>query len=346
MRLATDQVASGEPGLSTGVRLACGKEAGVETTQSPYVSIVVPTYGRPSLLRDCIESLVEQTFDDSHYEIVVVADGPQREARRIVNEFTRDGSGPSLRYVEIGHRGPNAARNAGIAAATGSLLCFVDDDVEAPAAWLEQMVSGIGGRHRLVCFGGPIRSRFEAIGPRICGRTGCHIGAFEFDAGDLEREVDAVGGGNLAVPREAFELIGLFDESLPIYGDEVEWEHRLRLAGGTIVYLPEAWLWHRKAAEDLGLRRLLRLYLVYGNREAAHWVELGRPLLWIEALKRLLEVPRLLGHALRRKCWNGVLVGIEHVAFATGAVIHGSKPIGLAQADHTRRRGENGRVAA
>ncbi len=297
------------------------------------ISIVVPTFHRPRLLRDCLVSLLAQSYDRSRYEIIVVADGPQDAAREVVTELARRSDKPTLRYLEIDRGGPNAARNAGIAAATGSLLCFVDDDVEAPASWLEQMVSGIGARHGLLCFGGPVRSRLEGAGPRVCGRAGCAIGAFELDAGDLEREVDAVGGGNMAVPRESFDLVGVFDESLPLHGDEVEWEHRVLHTGGAVVYLPEPWLWHRKEAVDLRLGRLLRIYLGYGGREAAYWVALGHPSLWSESLRRGLRVPRLVGHALSRGCWNGALVAVEHLAFVMGAFIHGWRNVAFHPAD-------------
>jgi glycosyltransferase involved in cell wall biosynthesis len=68
------------------------------------VSIVVPTLRRPHLLRDCVTSLGEQTYAGSLYEIIVVADGPQRDVRELVAELPRRADGPAVRYVEIDRR--------------------------------------------------------------------------------------------------------------------------------------------------------------------------------------------------------------------------------------------------
>ena len=285
-----------------------------------FVSIVVPTLRRPHLLRDCLTSLGEQTYAGSLYEIIVVADGPQRDVRELVAELPQCADGPAVRYVEIDHRGPNAARNVGISAATGTLVCLVDDDVVAPPTWLERLLAGIGARDGLTCFGGPIRARFEGPAPRTCER--CEIRTTRLDEGGLEREVEAVYSANMAMTRTAIEQVGPFDESLPIYGDEEEWEHRLRLAGGAVIYLPEAWLWHRKTAEDLRLARLLRTHLRFGYGEAAYWVATSRPRLAAEARRRASGVPGLIAHAVKRRCWNGIMAGFAGIGFAAGALIH------------------------
>jgi glycosyltransferase involved in cell wall biosynthesis len=285
------------------------------------VSVVVPTYCRPRLLRDCLVSLLEQTYDHSRYEIIVVADGPQDDARETVAQLSRLANAPAIRYVEIEHRGPGAARNAGIAAATGSLLCFVDDDVQAPRPWLERMVSGIGARDGLVCFGGPIRDRFDVALPRTCAR--CTVRTAQLDEGEVEREVEAVYGGNIAIPRAAFERVGPFDEALQIYcqGDS-EWVYRLRQAGGTVVYLPDPWVWHHKTAADLGFGRLVRTHLRYGYGDAAYWVATRQPGLGREAVRLALSIPLRVGHAARHRCWNGILGICLRVGFVAGALVH------------------------
>jgi len=279
-----------------------------------------------------------QTYERSLYEIIVVADGRQRDVQEMIAEFARRPDAPTLQYLEVPHRGPNAARNSGIAVAKGTLLCLIDDDVEAPRAWLEAMVAGIETRDGLICFGGPIRSRFEAAVPRTC--RNCSIRTTTLDEGDLVHEVDAVYSANMAVSRWVFERIGPFDESLPIYGDEEEWQHRLRLAGGAVVYLPEASVWHRQTEDDLRLRPLVRRHLRYGYGEAAYWIATGRSGLGHEALERAGSIPRLVGHAVRRGCWNGVLASCAHLAFGAGAVARRSRvPIErLTQPDSSNAR--------
>lgn len=98
----------------------------------PRVSVVVPTYARPMLLRRCLAALARQSLPRSDYEIVVVADGPDPVTRDAVVA-----SGCGARYVELpARRGPAAARNAGWHAAVAPIVAFTDDDTVPDCDWL------------------------------------------------------------------------------------------------------------------------------------------------------------------------------------------------------------------
>src|SRR5207302_473631 len=73
------------------------------------------------------------------YEVIVVDDGTDGAASAVAE---RTGA----RLLRPGGRGPNTARNAGIAAAEAELIALVDDDVEAPPGWLHAVVEG-AARH-------------------------------------------------------------------------------------------------------------------------------------------------------------------------------------------------------
>ena len=90
------------------------------TTPAPLFSVIVPTYGRPEYLADCLASILEQTVED--FEVIVVDDAspepvepPAGDTR--VRVLRRDTNG-----------GPAAARNTGLEAARGTYLAFCDDD--------------------------------------------------------------------------------------------------------------------------------------------------------------------------------------------------------------------------
>jgi glycosyltransferase involved in cell wall biosynthesis len=89
-------------------------------------SIVIPTYERRDTVVRMVAALERQAFDD--FEVIVVVDG------------SSDGTGAALcrlqlpfplAVLERENEGAAAARNAGAAAATGELLLFLDDDMEA-----------------------------------------------------------------------------------------------------------------------------------------------------------------------------------------------------------------------
>ena len=95
------------------------------------VSIIVPTRNRAAALQRCLSALVAQR-DVGPLEIIVVDDG----------SIDADGvsavvaSQPLARLVRVGGGGPAAARNTGVAAASGTYVCFTDDDASlAPNGW-------------------------------------------------------------------------------------------------------------------------------------------------------------------------------------------------------------------
>jgi glycosyltransferase involved in cell wall biosynthesis len=85
------------------------------------VSVIVPTCDRPALLREALASIRALEGSDLRLEILVGDNGFASETRLIVNEF-------SAIYLKASIRGPSAARNVGLRAATGEYLAFLDDD--------------------------------------------------------------------------------------------------------------------------------------------------------------------------------------------------------------------------
>jgi glycosyltransferase involved in cell wall biosynthesis len=88
----------------------------------PTVSVVIPTYNRADLLSSAIDSELAQSCPAS--EILVVDDGSTDTTAQVVM-----GYGHPVQYLQLPHTGlPAATRNAGIRAATGDLLAFLDSD--------------------------------------------------------------------------------------------------------------------------------------------------------------------------------------------------------------------------
>lgn len=108
------------------------------------LSVVIPTYNRRRLLARTLPSLLAQDFPADAYEVVVVVDG----ATDGTAEYLRGLTPPcGLRVLEQPNRGPSAARNAGIAAATGEIVLLMDDDMRCDATLVR--------RHAAAHEGGP-----------------------------------------------------------------------------------------------------------------------------------------------------------------------------------------------
>lgn len=88
------------------------------------LSFIVPVYNVAPYLRKCVDSLLAQDYDD--YEIILVDDGSTDNSPQICDEYAEKGS--PLRVIHQANAGLSAARNAGIKAAKGEYICFVDSD--------------------------------------------------------------------------------------------------------------------------------------------------------------------------------------------------------------------------
>lgn len=90
----------------------------------PFFSIIIPVYNVEEYLRDCVESVLGQTFEN--YEIILVDDGSEDSSGNICDEFVDKNGNVSVIHKSNG--GLSEARNFGIKKAQGQYLMFLDSD--------------------------------------------------------------------------------------------------------------------------------------------------------------------------------------------------------------------------
>src|SRR5690348_2266423 len=96
-------------------------------------SVVIPTYQRRDVVVRSVAALNRQTFRD--FEVVVVVDGSTDGTADALREVEAEFA---LTILEFPNRGLSQARNAGARAASGEVILFLDDDMEADPALLEE----------------------------------------------------------------------------------------------------------------------------------------------------------------------------------------------------------------
>jgi cellulose synthase/poly-beta-1,6-N-acetylglucosamine synthase-like glycosyltransferase len=166
------------------------------------VSVVIPTCGRPALLRRCLEALLRQTFAATAFEIIVVDDGRSPDTHAAVQELAGRPGVPLIRYVTPapGSKGPAGARNAGWRASEAELIAFTDDDTIPQPDWLERGVAALRASSSRAAVWGHVSVPIPPHRPT-----------------DNERNTKGLEGAtfvtaNVFVRRAAMEAVGGFDE--------------------------------------------------------------------------------------------------------------------------------------
>ena len=176
------------------------------------VSVIVPTYNRSAFLKEALESVLAQTVRAD--EVIVVDDGSTDETPRVLESF-----GSSVLVLRRENSGVSAARNAGIQAARGEWLAFLDsDDLWRPRK-LEAQLAYLSARPEIgICQVEEIWIRNgKRLNPKKYHRK---PSGFCF-AALLERCLVSPSG--VMIHRRVLEEVGLFDETLPACEDYDLW---------------------------------------------------------------------------------------------------------------------------
>ena len=103
----------------------------VQLDDHPLISVITPTYERVGVLPRAIFSVIGQRYP--HWELLVVDDGGVEDSHRVVEAFGDD----RIHWMRVEHAGVCAARNAGLRAARGSIVAYLDDDNVMDPGWLQ-----------------------------------------------------------------------------------------------------------------------------------------------------------------------------------------------------------------
>lgn len=254
----------------------------------PSISVVIPSMlGRRDGLQACLDSLAALDYPD--YEVIVVDNRPA-------------GAPPvelaAVRVVREPRPGISAARNRGLAAATGEIVAFTDDDVEVDPSWLRAIALRMRAHPEEACvtgltlprelqtpaqvaledyYGGFGLRTFEPLSHRLRLAPGPKslLRAATVDAvgddGRLRKSFSlyATGsfghGANMAVRRHALRELGGFDVALgagtpTCGGEDLAMFARLIWHGYSVGFEPGALVHHTHRRDDQGLRGQIKGY--------------------------------------------------------------------------------------
>lgn len=103
---------------------------------NPLVSVIIPIYNVAPYLRECLDSVLSQTY--SNLQIILVNDGSSDESESIAKEYLRDNR---VELVSVLNGGLSYARNIGLDRARGEYIYFIDSDDYIDLGYIEELVS-------------------------------------------------------------------------------------------------------------------------------------------------------------------------------------------------------------
>jgi GT2 family glycosyltransferase len=211
----------------------------------PRASVIVPTYDGWTVLKNCLESLRDQRFES--FEVIVVDDGSRDgTAERVRMRF------PEVRVLELKvNRGFCAAVNEGIRAARGEIVALLNNDAVADANWLSALVWALDAHPDVgFCSSRMVRADDPSILDGAGDEYSRHGLAYRVGRGLRDRgqfgtrEVVWASGGACAYRRSALDQIGVLDERLRSYYEDVDLGLRAWTAGWRGRYVPESHVRH------------------------------------------------------------------------------------------------------
>lgn len=229
------------------------------------VAICICTYRRPQGLGRLLQSVSEQRFEGDPPEIrlVVVDNDAERSARPVVERWEEKLTWPIHDVVEP-RRGIPVARNRALREVAGwaDVVAFVDDDEWAEAGWLSALLDGLE-RYRADVVTGPRLPVYPEGVPDWLARARIYPER-RWPTG---REVDIAYTHNVAFRIDLLEeLDSWFDEELVgSGGTDTDFFHRVRELGKKFVWVDDALVFERLAADRARARWLVSRFLRYGT---------------------------------------------------------------------------------
>ena len=195
----------------------------------PKVSVIIPTYKSWDKLKDCIEATTKQTYPNDLVEIIVINNLP--------NDDPPFDLRPAKLFSEI-KKGSYAARNKGIAEASGEILAFTDSDCIPDPNWLSEAVKIIIEKNadRVA---GQIEITFSK---KKLSAVEAYQKALSFNQKRLSKHGLSVTA-NLVCTKRAIDKVGLFNSNL-FSGGDWEWNRRANAVGLNLFYAAESIVRH------------------------------------------------------------------------------------------------------
>ena len=221
----------------------------------PSVSVIVPVYNDQNNIGSLIEALLKQDYPAESFEIIIIDNKSDDRTREIISGY------PVTLLEESDVQSSYAARNKGIAHASGSVLAFTDSDCCPAITWIKEGIDALISQSADLA-GGHVE--FVLSDKRTAGEMYDSITHIQVETGIRERK--GCPTANLFARARLFEEMGLFGATLTSGGDYI-WTNKAIRNGHLLVFAPGAIVKHPAR----GFRALFKKRWRTGGGAVEYW---------------------------------------------------------------------------
>ena len=255
----------------------------------PLISVIILNYDGRAWLPDCLDALAAQRGAPD-FETVLVDNGSTDGSAAFVRT-----SYPQVRVIETGtNLGFAGGNNAGVRAARGEWIAFLNNDTVADQAWLARLWAAHQAHPEFALITSRLvflhdASIVDSAGDGYLRAGGAFKHGHGADAASFgaPREVFGACGGAFMIRRDAFDALGGFDDRFFMVYEDVDLSYRARLRGWRVWYAADAIVRH---AGSGSIGAISRAAVFHGQRNL-EWT-------WIKNTPRALLLTTALPHAI------------------------------------------------
>lgn len=244
----------------------------MEVAEKQLVSIIIINHNRSEDLKACLNSVKRTGY--RNFEVIVIDNASTDGSVDLVK-----GKFGWVKLVINGENvGPIKARNFGIQISKGSLIAFLDSDIEVEPSWLSELVKTINSDRKIGACACKVKffsnkNLINSAGMG-CDKYGFAFsrglicrGNFEKDEGQYDRQEEVFSAYTAAMlaRKDVLEEINLFNPDLGMYYEDIELSWKIRLAGYKIVYVPTSVVFHKMSPSKTPFTTKVK-YLTERNR--------------------------------------------------------------------------------
>lgn len=225
--------------------------------KSPLVSVLILTYNRTDLLTDCIISVLKSDYPNLEF---IVSDNGSKDD--IAGFVKKNYPQQKIRVVKLKeNRGLTGGFNFGFKFCHGKYIMLLSNDTRIDKKAISYMVEMMEKDHKIGIVSPKI---IQMKNPKYLHHAGSLMtySGFLYHYGILQNKdkeeyqksyyIFSCNGAGFLIRKKVAQFCGLFDEDFFFFYDDSDLSHRVWLAGYTVVYCPEASLWHLWSATMQG----------------------------------------------------------------------------------------------